>query len=318
MYGINVMLSTDTFAAIRNYLESSHSQRVITAEKNILTDEVEETTQTVENNKFLIWDDIGETTFNLQPNIYSMLKSGYDKSTDTVTIATKEGNIQQFRTFCPKIISTTEPIFNNSKYWDLHRRSIVIRTKKLERFKEGEKPINYEKVTNPESLEINEINWAGLSDTINAFWSNEDIKRTFKGWWLKLRDCKQLLDSHNWVISRDLMAVGLTLGLFTTRLEAINYYVKYWEIFKTDISNTVNEELRLLSSWIDEQKNKQSEAASFLNIGQAKAFSNLALERDITEWNTKKLTNEKITAKNLKSYMHQLGYRLFNGIWVEL
>ncbi|NJO98708.1 MAG: hypothetical protein HC764_24145 [Pleurocapsa sp. CRU_1_2] len=87
LHGVAFNSSSDTFAGIRNSLD----QRRTTWVEMPLPDEERRTySKQVEKNTCMVWDDVDASVFINSPDLYRLFKFGYDRSTDKITISSKE------------------------------------------------------------------------------------------------------------------------------------------------------------------------------------------------------------------------------------
>ena len=81
----------------------------------------------------MVWEDIDASIFSNKPDIYRMFKFGYNRSTDKITISSKDiGMNLEFHCFCPKIFSSISSLHLDDRLRELKRRLIVIPFKSVE------------------------------------------------------------------------------------------------------------------------------------------------------------------------------------------
>jgi hypothetical protein len=134
LHGVTFNSSSDTFAGIRNSLD----KRRITWVEIPFPDEPDRTyNKEVEKNTCMVWDDVDASVFINSPDLYRLFKFGYDRSTDKITLSSKEvGQNLEFRCFCPKVFSTISPLHLDDRFRELKRRLIVIPCKRVEELSE--------------------------------------------------------------------------------------------------------------------------------------------------------------------------------------
>jgi energy-coupling factor transporter ATP-binding protein EcfA2 len=130
LHGISINSSSDTFAGIRNSLNDRRNSAIEIASDDPKYPSVY---RVVERNTCMVWDDIDSSVFSNSPDLYRLFKFGYDRSTDKITLSSKEvGENLEFRCFCPKVFSSISPLHLNDRFKELKRRLIVIPCKRIE------------------------------------------------------------------------------------------------------------------------------------------------------------------------------------------
>ena len=130
LHGVDINSSSDTFAGIRNDLDKRRYGWV-----EVPFGESNERTynKNVEVNTCMVWEDIDASIFSNKPDIYRMFKFGYNRSTDKITISSKDiGMNLEFHCFCPKIFSSISSLHLDDRLRELKRRLIVIPFKSVE------------------------------------------------------------------------------------------------------------------------------------------------------------------------------------------
>jgi hypothetical protein len=152
---------TDTFASVRNALDA---MRWINAEDKDLEKE----------GALLAWDNIHISTLERDPKLYQLLLFGYNRSTDRIRIASTQGKNIDYHVYCPKIISSTEPIHLVPEFNELQRRLIVIPHKPFEKFNAEEiKPYKGIDI-NIDRLDLDSICWDGIEKEFLIFWNTPE------------------------------------------------------------------------------------------------------------------------------------------------
>lgn len=117
LWGTQPLQGNSTFASLRNWVS-----------KNSFYD----TGNQQLANCMLVWDDI--TGYFLKDiKMYSFLKSGYSIKSSICTIALEKGDILQFHTFCPKVLSSIDKFYLRSEFTEITRRLLIIPTQKLDK-----------------------------------------------------------------------------------------------------------------------------------------------------------------------------------------
>ena len=110
--------SSDTFPSIRNALDTLRW--------------LDEGKEYERDGAILCWDNLGADTLRRDPRLYQLLLFGYNRNTDKMMIANSDGTNKVFHVFCPKILSSVEPLHLDPEFQELHRRFLVIHHQKNE------------------------------------------------------------------------------------------------------------------------------------------------------------------------------------------
>jgi hypothetical protein len=194
--------SSDTFPSIRNSLDQL---RWIDEDKTYEKD-----------GAILCWDNIASTDLKRDPRIYQLLLFGYNRTTDKVMIANSDGTNKVFHVFCPKIISSVEPLHQDPDFTELERRFLVINHKKADGL----------------GVSLESVNDYDFSDFANFFFS----------FWHEKSNClqyvslrKQFSGSKKWTIAETKKTISIDLAaihslIYETSLdETIQLIESYWE-----------------------------------------------------------------------------------------
>jgi len=213
---------SDTFASIRNELTKMRwldpFQKDIELEGGILC-----------------WDNIYSSTILDNDNLKQMLLCGYNRQSSVMRIASQKGENINFDVFCPKILSSVEPIYLESKLTELHRRLLVIPHKPFEKFSKEDKEY-YQDRNIAEKLDIDSISWEGISDKYHGFWSDNINQPTYAAIRNSLtkrgkKDFKipDNISSQRLTIMIDLIATGVLLKAFKNNQDGIDFFSEYWD-----------------------------------------------------------------------------------------
>jgi hypothetical protein len=239
----NILSATTTFAALRNHLDSIRYYDPISKQ--------------YEKNCCLIWDDISHETLN-KPDIYSMLKSGYNRKTEVIEIAGSEGENIRFRTFSLKVMSSVKPFYAFSKYSELNRRCIVLKFKPFESFTTLERAdagvdfdFNINKRLDPDS-----INWDGFNDKFNEFWDDQERLAAYASLKKELLRRKKTFEvpksisGEQWTISVDLLCTGVISGIWDSLSSGLEGIASYWEWHRLNIGSSLGALQKILKDLV--------------------------------------------------------------------
>ena len=285
-----ILSSGDTFASIRNTLS-----------------EIKGTKYGREKNCMMIWDDIDKSIFYEKPDIYRMLKYGYDRSSDTISIASRNGENMLFRVFSPKIISTISPIHNATDLPELTRRCLVIQTKKVEQI-----------TTNDvELIDSKLIDYKGLSDEFNSLWHDIELCKMFaKTRKLLVKKKPKSVDSERWLISLDILTNGICLELFDSSQDAINWLKAYWDHHDSLMKKSQGSLVELIKDYLTTETERQKELSRLLETDDSIVIDAEKFKRQLEAWKQKGLVDIELTNKNIIEIMTNEGYKLTKRGWV--
>ncbi|MDJ0650295.1 MAG: hypothetical protein QNJ60_16500 [Xenococcaceae cyanobacterium MO_188.B19] len=297
IHGVTPIASSTTYAAIRNILRSNRKIYVSTPHPS--DPSKPPVSRLIDANTILVWEDIDSDTFRRNPNIYVLFKVGYDKETDTVVISGKEiGTIEKFRCFAHNVLSSIHPIHTMGEYKELRRRLLVIPTKKLDDI-------------DAELLDINSINWDGFSTKFNEFWSLDqaEIFLTIRSSLSNLKG----LTSQQKTISLDLIATGVSTGIWSDEIEAVQELKECFEWINKDVKTEASNLEKLLSEFVLDIEKTAKEA----NV--TPCIYTQQLRTIIKAWYEKSWLLEKPSHKETRLIMNKLNYRSNSkGQWSKI
>ncbi|NJN13115.1 MAG: hypothetical protein HC815_36420 [Richelia sp. RM1_1_1] len=221
--GFNQLFSpSDTFASLRNALDG---MRWIDSYSKEMEKE----------GAILAWDNINEETLKREPKIYQLLLYGYNRRTDRVSIANNDGTNKEYNVFCPKIISSVEPLHLKHEFNELHRRLLIIPHKPFEKFSKQDLIAYQDLDINIDKLDLDSISWDGVHENFYKFWNDLGNCTTYATWRNQLTKktkksfkIPKVISSARWTICIDLICTGLTLGVWDTPQDAVNFIAEYW------------------------------------------------------------------------------------------
>ena len=301
--------SNDTFASIRNYL-------------NYVKYWDEEQTMK-KDNTLMAWDNIYIATLQDNPNIMKLLLGGYKSDTSRIKIANSTGGHIVFDVFCPKIMSSVEPIHSVDSFGELRRRMMVIPHKVVNGINEdtGERNVS-------DLLSLDTIDWKGVEDKFIEFWLNESNQLSYVTYRANLArkigktiKLPPSVDSLKWEISADLCTT-LCIADGERPLEyGVERLVAYWErvsqvIDSSQVLKTNLEHLIEMSVGHLRRENEIAKTAGFsatkLVIPPATLKSYLDKKFQAGE------LPDMPTTKKISPLMAELGWRLSRDGWIEM
>ena len=307
LHGVNINSSSDTFAGIRNSLDTRRRGYAEVADP----DDAEKTwNKYVERNTCMVWDDINAQTFTSQPNLYNMLKFGTDKSTSKITLSSKEvGENLEFECFCPKIFSSITPLHLDDRFRELKRRLIVIPCSRVEELPDERKAELgiVDDSWQGRLLDLSAYDWGGFSKQFDEFWDLE-MAEMFLTTRSVLAKSVKGLSSQQRAISLDLLATGITSGVWEDENVAVERIKAYWKWFKKETEKNAGLG-GLLKEYIKQEETNAK------NGGRPLQIHTHELRNRVDNWVTQGWLFEKPKSAQVKEMMLDLGLRLQQGIW---
>jgi hypothetical protein len=311
LHGCSINSSSDTFAGIRNDLQIRRQGWV---ELPYQRDDGTESTyrKRVERNICMIWDDVDSTVFSNSPDLYRLFKFGNNRATDKIILSS--GNIGEnleFHCFCPKIFSSISPLHLDDRFRELKRRLIVIPCQRIEELSDKRKDeLN---VTDDDwaskLLDLDAWDWKGFSTTFDEYW---DINKaaTFIDTRRSLSQKAKGLSSQQRAISLDLLACGITTGIWQDETDAITRLQGYWNWYRNETEKNAGL-ASLLTEYISQEKNNARNGNRELMIFTSQ------LRSQIDIWVTQGWLYEKPKPAHVKELMLDQGLRHYQGRWIK-
>lgn len=309
VHGISINSSSDTFAGIRNTL---NTRRNGLAEIPDPENPGRTIYKNTERNTCMVWDDINANTFTSQPDLYNMFKYGYDRTTDKITISSKEvGENLEFRCFCPKIFSSVTPLHLDERFKELQRRMIVIPCKRVEELSDSRKAwlnIN-DSNWQDKLLNLDDYSWKGFNKVYADFWSLE-LGQSFVAARRIVSKITKGYTSQQRLISLDLLACGLAAGLWKDEEQAAWRVKQYWDWYKkeTEVFAGLSS---LLVKYIKQEQRNATNGNVPLEIYTAQ------LRIQVGRWVEQGFLYDKPPTKVIKETLADLGMRHKDGRWIK-
>jgi hypothetical protein len=264
----------------------------------------------------LIWDDIKASSLLDYPVTYSIFRGGYDRKTDTVTVAAQDGINQVYRVFGGRLVSSIEPVFNHPKMTELQRRTLPIVCKKFTNFNREEAleaGISNEDWQIGDKPDPSDYDWRELNKEMIRFWNDDDRLLSFAQSKSKLNKSKRLKDKLGGflTIARDLVATSVACELFPDLETAVSAYARYWEEIArpcfSDLSamaTVIEYYIAELTRPIAEMNTKAGYEVMPLTVSPSALKTHLELAAKNGELDT------YATPKEIATTMRQLGWEL--------
>jgi hypothetical protein len=214
---------SDSFASIRNELTRMRW--------------VDPDTRGIElEGAILIWDNIYASTITENDNLKQLLLCGYNRQSSTMRIATLKGENINFDVFCPKILSSVEPLYLDNQLLELKRRLLIIPHKPYEKFSNLEKAY-YAGKTFGDRIQLDSISWDGIHSEYDNFWSDSinqpayaSIRNSLTKRGKKDFTLPENINDTRWTIIIDLITTGILLKAWDSNQEAIDFFEEYFRL----------------------------------------------------------------------------------------
>lgn len=175
-----------------------------------------------EKNFCLVFDNLNRETLSNE-NLLTLFLCGYDRNTANVSISIEVGKNKQFNTFCPKVVSSVHNLLDEKRFRELKRRCIRIATKKADALTEADMPNRIG--LPPRSMELTNFLW--LKNYFTKFWMSYDNIRCFGKLAKRVLQMPLKVPANRRVIYIDLIAAGVTAGVWESIEEAIDTVIRY-------------------------------------------------------------------------------------------
>ncbi|HEY9660521.1 MAG TPA: hypothetical protein V6C65_18865 [Allocoleopsis sp.] len=267
----------------------------------------------------LYWDDINRSYFRDKPEIFSMFKSGYNRATGKISIASKDkaGTNMEFDCFGPKITSTVDAFWLDPGFSELLRRVIVIPTKKWDSFTQHEKNVALEHLGEDFSIDkklnLQSYDWSGFEQKFRDTWNDPANCETYAHLASDLISCQGFshgLASERWEICVDLVASGITTGVWNSIDSAIECLGKYW----ADFDSNASESTRAITLVLGQFLAKKTESAEALRQQYGAKIPITIPTKEVKEhlhWaRDQGMLDVELTTRNVTDAMKDLGFAL--------
>jgi hypothetical protein len=311
LHGCPINSSSDTFAGIRNDLQSRRIGWTDAIAKNALGEEYSYR-KSVERNICMVWDDIDSSVFANSPDLYRLFKFGSNRATDKIILSSKEiGENLEFHCFCPKIFSSISPLHLDDRFRELRRRLVVIPCRRVEELTDARKEeLNIEEGNWQRNLlDLDAWDWTGFDTVFENYWDIE-MASAFIATRRTLSQTAKGLSSQQRSISLDLLACGITSGVWTDEETALSRLKVYWKWFKQETEKNTG-----LGSLLKDYIAREAKNAE--NGNRELAIYTAQLRTQIQVWVDQGWLYEKPKPTAIKEMMLDAGLRHDQGRWVR-
>jgi hypothetical protein len=191
---------------------------------------------------------------------------------------------------------------------------LVIKTKKIEDFTELEKDAAgiLEGMWQQQLVDPNLIDWDGFNQQYIELWGDLEVARYYLEVRKMLADMSMPgMDSHQRVISFDLLATGIVTGIWSSEIVAVTRLSRYWRWFSLEMENSQE----VLHQLLEEVVKKEEENAKRGNVAPEIPAREIKLKIDF--WYAQGILTEVPNTRQVARTMYALGYRQRLKNWVK-
>jgi hypothetical protein len=260
----------------------------------------------------MVWDDVDSSVFANSPDLYRLFKFGSNRATDKIILSSKEiGENLEFHCFCPKIFSSISPLHLDDRFRELRRRLIVIPCRRVEELADERKSeLNIEDGSwQSNLLDLDTWDWKGFNTVFDDFW-DIDLASAFVTIRRVLSQTAKGLSSQQRSISLDLLACGITSGVWTDEEVALDRIKTYWKWYKAETEKNTG-----LGSLLKQYISQETKNAK--NGNRDLAIYTSQLRSQIQLWVDQGWLYEKPKPTAVKEMMLDAGLRHDQGKWIR-
>ena len=246
LHKTEVFSSATTFAAIRNTFNNQRWYNAVEHDG--------------EKNTCLVVDNINKETLNNEL-LYAFFLNGYNRKTDTISIAKPGGENMTFKVFGTKVLSSVHPLYAQSKFSELNRRCMVVKCKPFEQMIDVEKSVEHLRrdFSLADKVKLEELDLSLLKQEFDNFWNDENnlveyavVKRQLSSR-RKSFKLPDVITGARWTISVDLLTTGIVTKVWENMEDAIEGLVEYWRWYDDHVATEYGATHKLLEAFIAEE-----------------------------------------------------------------
>jgi hypothetical protein len=260
----------------------------------------------------MVWDDVDSSVFANSPDLYRLFKFGSNRATDKIILSSKEiGENLEFHCFCPKIFSSISPLHLDDRFRELRRRLVVIPCRRVEELTDTRKEeLNIEDGSWQRNLlDLDAWDWVGFNTVFEDYW-DIGMASAFIATRRILSQTAKGLSSQQRAISLDLLACGITSGVWTDEETALSRLKTYWKWYKQETEKNTG-----LGSLLKDYIAREAKNAK--NGNRELAIYTAQLRTQIQVWVDQGWLYEKPKSAAIKEMMLDAGLRHDQGRWVR-
>jgi hypothetical protein len=202
----------------------------------------------VELPHMLVIDDINLSILRSSETIQQYLRSGFSRGTSMVAKAKKDDDkeIEYADIFGGRVISSCYAFFSDPDFSEISRRMFVIECRKSD--------------SSIDILDPDLINWDGFTDVRASLWESNDLCSKFAGYRRAVSSYatrNKLKRPDKIALGKDVLASGITLGLWGTAQEALEEY----ELFLDSQERLIRDKGDIVMRTLETLSNSTKESA---------------------------------------------------------
>jgi hypothetical protein len=289
LWNCKIFSPADTFAAIRNEIDSKKKQVIEYWTGDSQLPHYKE----CEANMMMVWDDIDPNILTTKPDIFRMLKVGCDRRTSVISLSgDKVGVNMMFDCFSPKIFSSISPLHAIPELGELKRRMLVIPHRRSDFL-----PIFYD-----------DYLWETLSKRLAGFWdlTSAGAFVDFRNRLSQRHKLRDAVEASRWFILRDFITTGFVTGIWQHTEQAVEDLTSFfnWQHRLGEISKGELE--TLIEGYI-----KECESACMHKI------YNSNLRNRVDSWLKARMLFDRPRRGEVSEIMQRYGYICSNAVWTK-
>jgi hypothetical protein len=255
----------------------------------------------------MVWDDISLRIMKSSPQMYSFIKSCYDRETAVIEMADRDSDtkVVKFRCFGMRVFSSTYPFHTDEDYDEMTRRSLIFETKKVK--------------SCGGLLSYGFIDWKGFERIIHSIWEDPKHNGVYKTWHNRVVEYGQSeecsIASDRVSLCADVLTTGLVLGIWRTESDAFEaleaFYNSTDDLIKCGQSVVYQVIKRFVSEAEKEHKAKDRQYPIFIKPNE--------LTQEIKKWQAQDVIDQPLRNGELAGIMRDLGWELNvrNAEWLK-
>lgn len=284
IYGNRPVVGATTYAAIRRKVEKL--SRVVDCGRQI------------DLLHCMVWDDISLPIMRSSPQMYSFIKSCYDRETAVIEMADKDsdGGIIKFHCFGMRVFSSVYPYYSDEYFSEMNRRMLIFETHKS---KDTQGLISY-----------GSTNWDGLARVTSSLWENPDNHGTYGTYKRQVCDYANIgnhdISSERVNLCTDLLTTGLVLSIWEDVEQAFDALERFYDSTDELIRGKQSPVFQIVKNFLSERERMHDS----LHRDYPIFIKPNELSIEVKSWQGKEVIDRALRAGELSGIMNDLGWEL--------
>jgi hypothetical protein len=292
---------TTTYAALRNDIKRIRYD-----------DKTTEGSDWAEKNCCMLFDNLNENTLNMKrdPALYAFFLQGYKRLSENISISKGDGTNENFKVFCPKIISTVWPIHLRKGYEEVCRRMFPIRFESLSSLEKKGVEFDHEN-----SIDPNYTSFRHLHSEFTSFWHDSERIIEFNKIQRKTNQARRFKELNNidqsyWELVPSLLAAGIVSEVFPSLKEGIDFFVNYHDYRKEVMVRASSSFDSIIKEFIESKERRfQQDEEKLEGIYFDKEFPTAELKSYVDKASSEGALDVRVTPEKLSEVMESFGYK---------